>query len=124
MRFARLTWVVLLALAPLSTALYITPAAAAPEGQMTWGVRRAGSRCVRRSRREVGRSGARRRGAAFGARAEPLALITFCRQLIAGYKVPKRIDLRADPLPKSGPGKVLKRELRAPFWKDKQRGVN
>jgi long-chain acyl-CoA synthetase len=47
---------------------------------------------------------------------EPLALITFCRQLIAGYKVPKRIDLRADPLPKSGPGKVLKRELRAPFW--------
>jgi len=47
---------------------------------------------------------------------EPLALITFCRQRIAGYKVPKRIDLRTDPLPKSGPGKVLKRELRAPFW--------
>jgi peptide/nickel transport system substrate-binding protein len=38
MRFARLTWVVLLALAPLSTAPYVTPAAAAPEGQMTWGV--------------------------------------------------------------------------------------
>ena len=36
MRFARLTWVVLLALAPLSTAPYVTPAAAAPEGQMTW----------------------------------------------------------------------------------------
>ena len=35
---------------------------------------------------------------------------------IAGYKVPKRIELRAEPLPKSGAGKVLKRELRAPYW--------
>jgi len=43
-------------------------------------------------------------------------LIAFCREHIAGYKVPKQIDLRRDPLPKSGPGKVLKRELRAPFW--------
>jgi len=39
-----------------------------------------------------------------------------CRAAIAGYKVPKRIELRTDPLPKSGPGKVLKRALRAPFW--------
>jgi long-chain acyl-CoA synthetase len=44
------------------------------------------------------------------------ALIAFCRERIAGYKVPKQIELRGDPLPKSGPGKVLKRELRAPFW--------
>ena len=43
-------------------------------------------------------------------------LIAFCRAQIAGYKVPKQIDVRRDPLPKSGPGKVLKRELRAPFW--------
>jgi hypothetical protein len=27
-------------------------------------------------------------------------------------------------LPKSGPGKVLKRELRAPFWEDADRAVN
>jgi len=47
---------------------------------------------------------------------ETVSLIAFCREHIAGYKVPKRIDLRSDPLPKSGPGKVLKRELRAPFW--------
>jgi acyl-CoA synthetase (AMP-forming)/AMP-acid ligase II len=47
---------------------------------------------------------------------DPATLIAFCRERIAGYKVPKRIDLRDDPLPKSGPGKVLKRELRAPFW--------
>jgi acyl-CoA synthetase (AMP-forming)/AMP-acid ligase II len=40
-----------------------------------------------------------------------------CRQFIAGYKVPKRIDLQAAPLPKSGPGKVLKRALREPHWR-------
>ncbi|MGK0256633.1 MAG: hypothetical protein ACI96M_000059 [Candidatus Azotimanducaceae bacterium] len=27
-------------------------------------------------------------------------------------------------MPKSGPGKVLKRELRAPFWEDADRAVN
>jgi long-chain acyl-CoA synthetase len=35
-----------------------------------------------------------------------------CRTAIAGYKIPKRIDMRAEPLPVSGPGKVLKRQLR------------
>jgi long-chain acyl-CoA synthetase len=39
-----------------------------------------------------------------------------CRALIAAYKVPKRIELRSEPLPKSAAGKVLKRELRAPYW--------
>ncbi|MEX1007755.1 MAG: AMP-binding protein [Acidimicrobiia bacterium] len=43
-------------------------------------------------------------------------LIAHCRELIAGYKVPKAIDVRTEPLPKSGAGKVLKRELRAPYW--------
>jgi acyl-CoA synthetase (AMP-forming)/AMP-acid ligase II len=41
-----------------------------------------------------------------------------CRKAIAGYKVPKQIELRAQPLPKSGPGKILKRALRDPYWKD------
>ena len=44
------------------------------------------------------------------------ALIAHCRSLIAGYKLPRTIDFRAEPLPKSGPGKVLKRQLRQPFW--------
>ncbi len=43
-------------------------------------------------------------------------LIEHCRASIAGYKVPKQIELRTDPLPKSGAGKVLKRELREPYW--------
>jgi len=51
-------------------------------------------------------------------------LISFCREHIAGYKVPKGIDIQFDPLPKSGPGKVLKRELRAPYWEGKDVSVN
>ena len=46
------------------------------------------------------------------------ALIAHCRDLIAGYKVPRSLAFSSEPLPKSGPGKVLKRELRAPFWAD------
>jgi acyl-CoA synthetase (AMP-forming)/AMP-acid ligase II len=46
------------------------------------------------------------------------ALVTHCRGLIATYKVPKSISFQTDPLPKSGPGKVLKRSLRDPYWKD------
>jgi long-chain acyl-CoA synthetase len=45
-------------------------------------------------------------------------LLGHCAAAIAGYKVPKRIELRNEPLPKSGAGKVLKRELRAPYWRD------
>jgi acyl-CoA synthetase (AMP-forming)/AMP-acid ligase II len=48
-------------------------------------------------------------------------LLTHCRAAIAAYKVPKRIDLRDEPLPKSGAGKVLKRELRDPFWSSAER---
>ena len=32
------------------------------------------------------------------------------------YKVPKTIELRAEPFPLSAAGKVLKRELRRPYW--------
>ncbi|MCZ6709299.1 MAG: AMP-binding protein, partial [Gammaproteobacteria bacterium] len=55
---------------------------------------------------------------------DPAEIIDFCREHIAGYKVPKGIDIQTEPLPKSGPGKVLKRELRAPFWEGHERSVN
>ena len=51
-------------------------------------------------------------------------LIGHARGLIAGYKVPKSVTFREEPLPLSGAMKVLKRELRAPFWEGHQRGVN
>jgi long-chain acyl-CoA synthetase len=44
-------------------------------------------------------------------------LLEHAKTLIAGYKVPKRIELRTEPLPKSGAGKILNRELREPYWK-------
>ncbi|SAL84161.1 long-chain fatty acid--CoA ligase [Caballeronia choica] len=45
-----------------------------------------------------------------------------CRLFIAGYKCPKTVEFRPH-LPLSSAGKVLKRELRAPHWPDKQHGV-
>lgn len=51
-------------------------------------------------------------------------LIGFCREHIAGYKLPKSISFSATELPKSGPGKILKRELRAPFWEGRDSQVN
>ncbi len=50
-------------------------------------------------------------------------LIDHCRGKIAGYKVPKSIDFQLDPLPKSGPGKVLKRVLRAPYWEGRETAI-
>ena len=38
------------------------------------------------------------------------------RERIAGYKVPKSVEFRDEPLPLSGAMKVLKRDLRAPYW--------
>jgi long-chain acyl-CoA synthetase len=38
------------------------------------------------------------------------------RTNIAGYKVPKSVEFRTEPLPLSGAMKVLKRDLRAPYW--------
>ncbi|MGI8754446.1 MAG: AMP-binding protein [Acidimicrobiales bacterium] len=46
------------------------------------------------------------------------------RERIAGYKVPKSVEFRTEPLPLSGAMKVLKRDLRAPYWEGQERGVN
>ena len=51
-------------------------------------------------------------------------IIEHCRGLIAGYKCPKQVVIRSEPLPKSGPGKILKTELRKPYWEGKARNVN
>ncbi len=51
-------------------------------------------------------------------------LIEHCHGLIAGYKCPKKVVFQSEPLPKSGPGKILKTELRKPFWEGRERKVN
>jgi long-chain acyl-CoA synthetase len=59
-----------------------------------------------------------------GADVTPESLQAFCRERIAGFKVPRSFELRAQPLPKSGAGKVLKTDLRAPYWREVGRGVS
>ena len=51
------------------------------------------------------------------------ALIAHCRERIGGFKVPKGIEIRPEGLPTSAAGKILKRELKAPFWADRQTHV-
>ena len=52
-----------------------------------------------------------------GAEVTDAEIISHTREAIAGYKVPKSVEFRAEPLPLSGALKVLKRELREPYWK-------
>jgi long-chain acyl-CoA synthetase len=47
----------------------------------------------------------------------------YVRERIAGYKIPKSVEFRDEPLPLSGAMKVLKRDLRAPYWEGKERSV-
>ncbi len=51
-------------------------------------------------------------------------IIEFCRGQIAGFKCPRSISFQSQPLPLSGAGKILKTELRKPFWQDRDKGVN
>jgi long-chain acyl-CoA synthetase len=50
-------------------------------------------------------------------------LLAYSRQSLAGYKIPRRIEFSATELPKSGSGKILKKDLRARFWAGQERAV-
>jgi len=50
----------------------------------------------------------------------PDELIAHCRGRIAGFKVPRHLEVRTGTLPKSAAGKILKRELREPYWAGQQ----
>jgi O-succinylbenzoic acid--CoA ligase len=47
-----------------------------------------------------------------GATLDPADLSAFCAARLARYKVPARIDLTSEPLPRTAAGKLLRRELR------------
>jgi long-chain acyl-CoA synthetase len=51
-------------------------------------------------------------------------LIAFCRQSLASYKIPRRVEFSEAELPKSGSGKILKRVLRERFWVHQERAVS
>ena len=50
-------------------------------------------------------------------------LIEFCRGKIASYKIPKSVDFVED-LPRNPSGKLLKREIRKPYWQGLSREIN
>ncbi len=50
-------------------------------------------------------------------------VIAHCRRSLAHYKCPTSVDAVA-ALPRNPSGKILKRELRAPYWASKQRSIN
>jgi long-chain acyl-CoA synthetase len=47
----------------------------------------------------------------------------FCRERLANYKVPRSIEFIEGELPKGGTGKILKKQLRERFWKDRARRI-
>ena len=49
-------------------------------------------------------------------------LIRFCKEQLGGVKAPKSVDI-VHTLPRSTVGKILKRELRAPYWAGRERQV-
>ncbi|HEY1650618.1 MAG TPA: long-chain-fatty-acid--CoA ligase [Acidimicrobiales bacterium] len=50
-------------------------------------------------------------------------LIAHCRSNLAHYKCPTSVDTM-DALPRNPSGKILKRELRAPYWAQQDRAIN
>lgn len=57
-----------------------------------------------------------------GADPKPDDIIAWARQRIAGFKAPKSVDF-VEALPRNPSGKVLRRELRKPYWEGRDRKV-
>jgi len=58
-----------------------------------------------------------------GAEATDAEIISFVKEHLARYKAPKMVEYW-DELPKGGTGKVLKREIQKPYWKDHTKAVH
>jgi fatty-acyl-CoA synthase len=58
-----------------------------------------------------------------GASIDPDSVINWSRERIAGFKVPKSIDV-IPALPRNASGKILRKDLRAPYWQGYERQVN
>ena len=58
-----------------------------------------------------------------GKQATASDIINFTRTRIAGFKTPKSVDF-LNALPRNASGKILRRNLRDPFWAGKDRQVN
>ena len=61
--------------------------------------------------------------AAPGATVEPEEVMEFCRQHLAHYKCPTSVE-PAESLPRNPSGKILKRQLREPYWQGRDRRIH
>ncbi len=59
-----------------------------------------------------------------GAQPSEAELLAHCHELIAGFKCPRGVSFSETPLPLSGAGKILKTELRKPYWESLDKQVN
>ncbi|MDF2901686.1 MAG: acyl-CoA synthetase, partial [Phenylobacterium sp.] len=58
-----------------------------------------------------------------GSAPRPEDIIAFARSRIAAFKAPKSVDF-IEALPRNASGKILRRELREPYWAGRARRVN
>ena len=58
-----------------------------------------------------------------GCTIEPDSVIQWTRERVAGFKVPKSVDV-IDALPRNPSGKILRRALREPYWAGRERQIN
>jgi acyl-CoA synthetase (AMP-forming)/AMP-acid ligase II len=49
-------------------------------------------------------------------------MIDFCRDKIAGYKIPRQLEIVTE-LPRNPSGKILKKVLREPYWAGVEREI-
>jgi long-chain acyl-CoA synthetase len=59
-----------------------------------------------------------------GMQASAEEIMAHCRSHVAHFKVPRSVDFYEGALPKSGSGKILKRELREKYWLGQERRVH
>ena len=57
-----------------------------------------------------------------GATADTAQLLAWCRERLADFKCPKSFDVVAE-LPRNPTGKILKKDLRKPYWQGRERQV-
>ena len=58
-----------------------------------------------------------------GASLDEAGLVEYLQRRLGKFKIPRLFHFRSEPLPKTGTGKILKRELREQFWEGKGKRV-
>jgi long-chain acyl-CoA synthetase len=59
-----------------------------------------------------------------GVEPDAASIIAYARERIAHYKAPRSVEFLDRPIPRNASGKILRRELREPYWAGRERRVN